>query len=204
AAAMSQVRSLLRGIAYSSGAGPAAVLTSLDATMQGLAVDTTATALVARLEQVVDERARDVTRLRWSSAGHLPPVLLAPDGTVSALAAHPPQLLLGVDPGTRRSDAAIAVDRGSTLLLYTDGLVERRGDSLEDGLARLQDAVAQLAHLGLEDLCDEVLTRLVPAGHDDDVALVAVRLHPLDRPRPVEAGPNRVPPHPPTPVTPTA
>ncbi|WP_432492225.1 SpoIIE family protein phosphatase [Kineococcus auxinigenes] len=201
AAAMSQVRSMLRGIAYSSGTGPATVLTSLDATMRGLAVDTTATALVARLEQVLDERERDVTRLRWSSAGHLPPVLLAPDGTVSALAAHPPQLLLGVDPTTRRSDAAIAVDRGSTLLLYTDGLVERRGTSLEDGLTHLQDAVAELAHLELEALCDELLARLVPAGHDDDVALVAVRLHPLDRPRPAEAGPNRIPPHPPTPLT---
>ncbi|WP_432487746.1 PP2C family protein-serine/threonine phosphatase [Kineococcus sp. SYSU DK018] len=201
AAAMSQVRSLLRGIAYSSGTGPATVLTSLDATMQGLAVDTTATALVARLEQVVDDRERDVARLRWSSAGHLPPVLLAPDGTVSSLAVHPPQLLLGVDPTARRSDAAITVDRGSTLLLYTDGLVERRGASLEDGLARLQDVVAELAHLELEALCDEVLARLVPAGHDDDVALVGVRLHPLDRPRPAEAGPHRVPPHPPTPLT---
>ena len=204
AAAMAQVRSLLRGIAYSSGTGPATVLASLDATMQGLAVETTATALVARLEQVLDERDRDVTRLRWSSAGHLPPVLLAPDGTVSALSAHPPQLLLGVDPGTRRTDAAIAVDRGSTLLLYTDGLVERRGTSLEDGLARLQDVVAELAHLELEALCDALLQRLVPADHDDDVALVAVRLHPLDRPRPPEAGPNRIPPHPPTPLNPPA
>ncbi|WP_432492359.1 SpoIIE family protein phosphatase [Kineococcus gypseus] len=204
AAAMSQVRSLLRGIAYSSGAAPATVLASLDAAMQGLAVDTTATALVARLEQVRDERERDVTRLRWSSAGHLPPVLLAPDGTVSALSAHPPQLLLGVDPGTRRTDAAITVDRGSTLLLYTDGLVERRGSSLEGGVERLHDAVAELGGLELEALCDAVLERLVPADHDDDVALVAVRLHPLDRPRPPEAGPNRVPPHPPTPLTPRA
>ncbi|WP_205705662.1 SpoIIE family protein phosphatase [Kineococcus indalonis] len=202
AAAMAQVRSLLRGIAYSSGAAPATVLASLDATMEGLAVQTTATALVARLEQVVDERSRDVTRLRWSSAGHLPPVLLTPDGTVTALAAHPTQLLLGVDPAARRADASITVDRGSTLLLYTDGLVERRGTSLEDGLARLQDVVAELGGLELEALCDALLARMVPAGHDDDVALVAVRLHPLDRPRPVEAGPNRVPAHPPTPVTP--
>ncbi|WP_432520437.1 PAS domain-containing protein, partial [Kineococcus sp. SYSU DK006] len=95
AAAMSQVRSLLRGIAYSSGQAPAAVLTGLDAAMEGLAVGTTATAVVARLEQSTDERARDITRLRWSNAGHPPPMLLTPDGTVSTLSGLGHDLLLG-------------------------------------------------------------------------------------------------------------
>ncbi|NAZ77244.1 SpoIIE family protein phosphatase [Kineococcus sp. T13] len=202
AAAMGQVRSLLRGIAYATGAPPATVLRSLDAAMQGLAMNTIATAVVARLEQVPDERERDVTRLRWSNAGHPPPLLLAADGTVTSLAAHPPQLLLGVDPASPRTDAAITVDRGSTVMLYTDGLVERRGHSVASGILRLHETVAELSHLPLEQLCDGVLERLVPSGHDDDVALVAVRLHPLDRPRPPEAGPNRVPPTPPTPLNP--
>jgi hypothetical protein len=58
----------------------------------------------------------------------------------------------------------------------------------------LRDAVMELADLPLEEMLDEVLERLVHGRPEDDVALVAVRLHPQDRPRPPEAGPNRVPP----------
>ena len=196
AAAMSQVRSLLRGIAYSSGEAPAAVLSSLDAAVEGLAVGTTATAVVARLEQSEDERARGVTRLRWSNAGHPAPMLLTPDGTVTALSGLRHDLLLGIDPWSPRIDEEVALDRGSTLLLYTDGLVERRGQDYDEGLLRLRNAITELAKESLDDLCDGVLTRLLPEHAEDDVALVAVRLHPQDRPRPAEAGPNWVPPTP--------
>ena len=194
AAAMSQVRSLLRGIAYHSGEAPAAVLAGLDAAMAGLAVGTTATAVVARLEQDEDERRRDVTRLRWSNAGHPPPVLLTPDGTVTALSGLGHDLLLGIDPRSTRIDEEVALDRGSTVLLYTDGLVERRDQDFDAGLLRLREAIGELAEEDLDDLCDGVLARLLPERAEDDVALVAVRLHPQDRPRPTEAGPVRVPP----------
>ncbi|ABS01589.1 SpoIIE family protein phosphatase [Kineococcus radiotolerans] len=194
AAAMSQVRSLLRGIAYFSGGTPAVVLSGLDAAMEGLAVDTTATAVVARLEQSLDERARGVTRLRWSNAGHPAPVLLTPDGTVTALTGLGHDLLLGIDPRAPRIDEQVALDRGSTLLLYTDGLVERRGQDYDEGLLRLHGAMTELAGADLDGLCDGVLARLLPEHAEDDVALVAVRLHPQDRPRPAEAGPRRVPP----------
>ncbi|GAA4969564.1 SpoIIE family protein phosphatase [Kineococcus glutinatus] len=193
AAAMSQVRSLLRGIAYATGAAPAAVLSGLDAAMQGLQVDTTATAVVARIEQSQDERARDITRLRWSNAGHPPPMLLTPDGTVTALAGHGPDLLLGVSADYLRADSAITVDRGSTVLLYTDGLVERRGQPLDQGINRLRQVVTELAGESLEVMLDGILTQMLPAHPEDDVALVAVRLHPHERPRPPEAGPRRVP-----------
>ncbi|WP_459643349.1 SpoIIE family protein phosphatase, partial [Kineococcus sp. NUM-3379] len=95
-------------------------------------------------------------------------------------------------------DEVLEVERGSTVLLYTDGLVERRGQSLDEGLERLRSAVADLARAGsgLEELCDGILTHLLPPSPEDDVALVAVRLHPEDRPRPAEAGPGRVPPTP--------
>ncbi|WP_369069667.1 SpoIIE family protein phosphatase [Kineococcus terrestris] len=194
AAAMSQVRSLLRGIAHSGGGAPAEVLAALDATMVGLGVDTTATAVVARLEQTGDERERGVSRMRWSSAGHPPPVLLAPDGTVRTLAAERHDLLLGIAPDLPRTGAETTVERGSTVLLYTDGLVERRGQDLDTGLVALRAAVADLAGEDLDVLCDGVLDRLLPERPEDDVALVAVRLHPQDRPRPPVAGPNRVPP----------
>jgi serine phosphatase RsbU (regulator of sigma subunit) len=79
------------------------------------------------------------------------------------------------------------------VLLYTDGLIERRDADLDTGLDRLRTHLAELAHLPLQQLCDELITRLVDGKPEDDVALVAVRLHRQDRPRPVEAGPNRVP-----------
>jgi serine phosphatase RsbU (regulator of sigma subunit) len=80
------------------------------------------------------------------------------------------------------------------VLLYTDGLIERRDADLDTGLHRLRTHLAELAGLPLQQLCDELITRLVDGKPEDDVALVAVRLHPQDRPRPPEAGPNRVPP----------
>lgn len=81
------------------------------------------------------------------------------------------------------------------MLLYTDGLIERRDQALDEGLHRLQRTLAELAGHDLDQLCDEVLARLLPDRPDDDVALVAVRLHGQDRPRPTEAGPNRIPLH---------
>ncbi|WP_345713925.1 PP2C family protein-serine/threonine phosphatase, partial [Kineococcus glutinatus] len=192
AAAMGQLRSLLRGIGYYSGQGPARILTGLDATMQGLAVETTATAVVARVEQDADEARDGARRLRWCNAGHPPPLLLTADGRVEVLEQEP-TLLLGIDPTTARTDAQRSAPPGSTVLLYTDGLVERRDQDLDDGLARLCEAVADLAGATLDDLCDGILARLLPDSPEDDVALVAVRLHPQDRPRPPEAGPNRVP-----------
>ena len=77
--------------------------------------------------------------------------------------------------------------------MYTDGLVERRGQALDEGLLRLRAAMAELAGATLDDLCDGVLAADAAEQPEDDVALVAVRLHRLDRPRPAEAGPVRVP-----------
>jgi len=194
AAAMGQVRGLLRGIAWHSGDAPAAVLSGLDAAMQGLLVTTTASAVVARLEQDEGERKRGITRLRWSNAGHPPPMLIDPHGQVQPLVALDNELLLGIDPATRRTDTVTVVDRGATLLLYTDGLVERRGQDLDTGLTLLRSTLEDLADLELDQLCDELLVRLQPERPEDDVALVAVRLHRQDRSRPAEAGPEVVPP----------
>ncbi|TNM69445.1 GAF domain-containing protein [Streptomyces sp. NP160] len=194
AAAMGQLRGLLRGIAYTTGAGPAEVLERLDAAIPGLMVSTTATAAVLRLEQGEREGAAATTALRWSSAGHPPPLVLHPDGSVTALEAEEADLLLGIDPGVVRQERVEQVERGCTVLLYTDGLVERRGQSLDDGLDRLGRLLAELGHLPLQELCDQLLRVLVCDQPEDDVAVVAVRLHPEDRPRPAEAGPQRVPP----------
>jgi serine phosphatase RsbU (regulator of sigma subunit) len=175
AASMGQLRGLLRGISYSSGAPPAQVLTQLDRAVHGLGLDTMATALVARLEQEDADLRADVTRLRWSSAGHPPPVLLLPDGRVQVLD-ELPDLLLGVDPSAGRRDRVAVLPAGSTVLLYTDGLVERRDRDLDAGTAQLVAVLAEYAALPLADLCDRVLERLFLPDAEDDVALLAVRL----------------------------
>ena len=197
AAAMGQLRGLVRGIAFREGATPSSVLTDLDVAVHGLEMATMATAIVARIEQSPEQRAAGTTTLRWSNAGHPPPLVLHGDGRVEELSGdRRPELMLGVDPGARRTDATVTVDRPATVLLYTDGLVEARDQDLDEGMAALRQALADLADRPLEELCDGLLARLRPRGQADDIALVAVRLHPEDRPRPVEAGPRHVPPVP--------
>jgi serine phosphatase RsbU (regulator of sigma subunit)/PAS domain-containing protein len=194
AAAMGQLRGMLRGIAYRSGVGPAGVLADLDAAIEGLGMGTMATAAIARVEATAEERVEGVARLRWSNAGHPPPLLIHADGRVQELVDGRPELMLGVDPTARRTESVVTVRRGCTLLLYTDGLVEGRDLPLDEGIARLRAVLVELADRPLAELCDAVIDRLRPEGLEDDVALVAVRLHPEDRPRPAEAGPERLPP----------
>jgi PAS domain S-box-containing protein len=193
AAAMGQVRGLLRGIGYSSGASPAEVLTELDRAIEGLALDTMATALVARLEQDESDLRAGQIRLRWSSAGHPPPAVLTAEGKALLLDGEAPELLLGVAPETKRREYVTVLEAGSTVLLYTDGLVERRDRDLDAGTAELVEVLRACTGLSLEDLCDEVLERLFLPDAQDDVAMLGLRLHPQDAPRPPEAGPQVVP-----------
>jgi PAS domain S-box-containing protein len=193
AAAMGQLRSMLRAIAVTTDAGPAEVLRRVDAAMTTLQVNTTATAVVARLEQTEDEVHRGLTRVRWSNAGHPPPMVVDPDGTVLPLTGLRAELLLGVDDSAPRRDVEATLSRGSVLVLFTDGLVERRDADLDEGIERLSQALEELAGRDLDELCDELLARMLPADPDDDVALIAIALRRQDRPRRVEAGPNRVP-----------
>jgi serine phosphatase RsbU (regulator of sigma subunit)/PAS domain-containing protein len=194
AAAMGQLRGMLRGIAYRHGISPAEVLTELDAAIHGLQMGTMATAAIARVEQTPEEKAAGLTRLRWSNAGHPAPLVLHHDGRIEELSGARAELMLGVDPAAHRTDSVTTVRRGSTLFLYTDGLVEGRDLPLDEGVARLRAALAELADEPLSALCDAVIERLRPEGLQDDVALVAIRLHRQDRPRPAEAGPERLPP----------
>ena len=198
AAMMGQLRNLVRGTAYDRDEAPAQVLSRVDRALRGLQVDTLATVVLARIEQTEQERQAGLRRLRWSNAGHLPPVVLRADGRVELLE-RPSDLLLGFDPTSPRVDHEEVLRPDDTVLLYTDGLVERRDSPLEHGLARLRQALSALGPLPLDRLCDEVLSRLVPADADDDIALVAVRTYAEDRPRPAMAGPEHVPPTVPAP-----
>jgi serine phosphatase RsbU (regulator of sigma subunit) len=184
AAVMGQLRGLLRGIAYDTDAGPAEVLSRLDRAVAGLRLDAMASVLVARLDQTDAERERGVSRVVWSNAGHLPPVVLLADGSTGLLDAGTPDLLLGVHPGVARQQHEAVVARGSTVLLYTDGLVERRDQLFDEGITALRRRLTARSGQPVEELLDGLLTDLVPGRTEDDVALVAVRLHEQDRPRP--------------------
>ncbi|MFI6439262.1 PP2C family protein-serine/threonine phosphatase [Streptomyces sp. NPDC050759] len=115
--------------------------------------------------------------LTYSSAGHLPPALLRPDGTVTFLdrATDPP---LGASlEHTIRPEAVTPFDEGATLVLYTDGLIERRTEDIDAGLARLADALTRHRDAAPEDLADALLADLLPPiGNADDTALVVIRL----------------------------
>ncbi|TFV65368.1 UNVERIFIED_ORG: GAF domain-containing protein [Bacillus sp. AZ43] len=172
AATMAQLRGLLRGIAYDSADGPARVLAKLDAAVEGLGLRAMATVLVGRLQP------GDAATLRWASAGHLPPLLVGPDGGTRPLAAERAGLLLGVDARAVRSEQVTPIPPGSTLLLYTDGLVERRDQVFDDGVALLGAALADLRDRPVEELSDALLRRMGAGDAEDDIALVAVRPRP--------------------------
>ncbi|MGN6612360.1 MAG: SpoIIE family protein phosphatase [Angustibacter sp.] len=167
-AAMAQVRGVLRGVAHSLDASPAQVLTGLDHAMRDLRIDALVTGVLARVRTASHPAA-----LTWSNAGHLPPIVIRPDGAVEVLD-RDADLLLGVLPATARHDHELAMPPGTTVLLFTDGLVERRGESLSQGLEWLRRRVTSLSALPLDVLCDTLLTEL-PSDVDDDIAILAVR-----------------------------
>ena len=173
AADMAQLRGLLRGIAYDSADGPATVLHRLDSAIAGLGPHCMATVLVGRL---TPDPETGGARLRWSSAGHLPPLVAEPGDGVVTLTTPRAELLLGVDPGARRTESEALLEPGWTLLLYTDGLVERRDQFFDVGVERLAGELVAVRDRPLEAACDELIERMLPEGAEDDVALVAVRL----------------------------
>ncbi|MGY3206172.1 PP2C family protein-serine/threonine phosphatase [Streptomyces sp. TE5632] len=126
------------------------------------------------VKAVIDTRRQHIT---YTSAGHPPPVLSRTDGTVVLLdqATEPPLgVLVSQNP---RAQATVPYTPGDTLVLYTDGLTERRGEDIDAGLHRLTDALVRHARLSPDRLADALLTRLgVADGGRDDVALVVIRL----------------------------
>ncbi|SOC52010.1 GAF domain-containing protein [Blastococcus aggregatus] len=173
AASMGQLRSLLRGIATYSDGTPAEVLRGLDGAMAQLRAETYATAAIACFEP---DGVDGAVRMCWSNAGHLPLLVIHPDGTLAALGDWQGDLMLGVDPAAPRSDSVVRLGEGSTVLMFTDGLIERRSRDLDTGMARLREVAGELAGRSLGDLCDEIIERLVDGRAEDDVALVAIRL----------------------------
>ncbi|TXS49264.1 serine/threonine protein phosphatase [Streptomyces sp. uw30] len=169
AAIMGQLRTSVQTLA-GLDLPPDEVLHHLDDQAGRLGSEHTATCLYAMYDPVLH-------RLLVSNAGHLPPVLLRPDGSVEVLDV-PPGAPIGVGNGGFESVETHA-PAGATLLLYTDGLVESRDSDVLDGVerlcARLRAAARGSAPPSLEELCDAALGTLGSGGRDDDIALLAAR-----------------------------
>ena len=168
---MGQIRGMLRTLAYDRGEPPAALLTRLDRALTGLSTGTLATALVARLDR---DPATGAATVRWSNAGHPPPVLLHADGRSELLEGH--GLMLGVRDSARRSEQAVPLAVGDTLLLFTDGLVESNRMPLEHGLLRLRQLAGRYAGASPEELCDVIVSTLTGPATTDDAAVLAARV----------------------------
>ncbi|CAN5431819.1 hypothetical protein BH09ACT12_BH09ACT12_02240 [soil metagenome] len=180
AAKMGQLRSMLRMVAWMSQTPPSADLERLDLAIRDFDVDTTASVLLARIEQTETDADSDRWRLRWSNAGHLPPLLVEPDGTARYLTCDDEgsDVLLGVVPGVVRHDLDVPILPGSLLLLFTDGLVERRGESLDTGLERLREVAERASLLRADEFLDRIVAELASSSPEDDVAVLAVRFAP--------------------------
>ena len=193
AAAMGQLRSVLRTCAW-QGEDPATVLDRMDQLVQGFEMAQLATCIYARLEAAGAGRPdreptaqRKSARLTWSNAGHLPPVLLDPDGSVRLLTDgfNKPSggltgtgavgVPIGVPADQDRSHHALSVPAGSTLLLYTDGLVETRDGDIDSDLQRLLEQVgAHRPDHGPQALVDRLLMAFT--NNHDDIAILAVQI----------------------------
>ena len=168
AAAMGQVRSAMRALAPREG--PVGVLEALDSF-----VETTGQGSLSSLAYVVIDPAAGTAE--YAVAGHPPPLLRRPDGSAEFVHdARGP--LLGIGAPTTRRSLVLPFEPGSTIVLYTDGLIERRGEQIDVGLGELAEAVQEapsLAHP--EGVCDRLLRRFTSAhAAPDDITVLAVKL----------------------------
>ncbi|RAG83334.1 hypothetical protein DN069_22705 [Streptacidiphilus pinicola] len=166
---MGQIRNMLRALVYDHGGPTSLVLSKLDHALTMFPEPPTATLVLGRIEE-----ADGAYTLHWSNAGHPPPLLVGADGSTRYLAPSHHGIPVGIDPAVPRYDHAHPLPAGSTLLLFTDGLVERRGEDIDVGLTALAGHAGRLARAPLREVCSELVAGPGPA-RDDDVAVLALR-----------------------------
>ncbi|MFJ5779022.1 PP2C family protein-serine/threonine phosphatase [Streptomyces sp. NPDC093094] len=173
AVTMGQLRNMLRALVCDRLEPPGDILRRLDTIAHTLYGGHTATCINARLDTGADSG----WHLHFANAGHPPPLLVTHDGdTLYLTTGH--SILLGIEPDAPRPSSSHALPPASTLLLYTDGLIERPGEDIDRGLSRLRQHAAALTREPLHVFCDELLSGCAH-GSNDDIALLAVRLpHP--------------------------
>jgi anti-sigma regulatory factor (Ser/Thr protein kinase) len=173
AALMGQLRHGMRAYAL-EGHSPAGVLDRLDRMVRSLDGSQMATLLYLVMDA-------DQTTVRFASAGHVPPLVISPEGEASYLEAAPnPPLGVFESPGHTEISAELAP--GATIVLYTDGLVEQRGISIDQGLEALRLAASQ-DPCHPEELCERLVHAMLaihPAN--DDIAVLALRALPVAPP----------------------
>ncbi|NUR07681.1 MAG: serine/threonine-protein phosphatase [Nocardioidaceae bacterium] len=169
ATAMGELRSALRAFAVDEPS-PAAVLARVNRVADLLEVTDLTTCLYA----IVNPATRVV---RWSSAGHLNPLVVGPEGDGRLLDGDPGPPL-GVTERATYVDRACRIQPNGSLMLYSDGLVERRTGSISEGLARLE--AVRGPHIGPDGLLDHVLEALLvdDSRLDDDVTVLALQAGP--------------------------
>ncbi|HEX6476278.1 MAG TPA: anti-sigma factor antagonist [Acidimicrobiales bacterium] len=172
AAIMGQLQLAVRACALEGGS-PATVVNRVNNLIQNLDMPQMATLIFGVVEP-------DSSTLSLTSAGHPPPLVVQPDGVARFLSLHP-VAPLGIEPGTARETVEV-LQPGSTVVLYTDGLVERRGATIDDGLGNLLRA-ATGSDGDIEALCDRLVQDLDAEDSSDDVALLALRLTVPERER---------------------
>ena len=167
ATVMGQVRSACRALLFQNPS-PATALEWLDRFAARLSGAQCTTAVCAVLDPETGE-------LVYSSAGHPPAILVHADGTIRLLDdGH--TIALGIRPHRSRPEASVTVPARATLVLYTDGLVERRRTPLDDGIARAADFIQEGLAAPLDHLANQIMSRLAPGGgYQDDVALLMYR-----------------------------
>jgi PAS domain S-box-containing protein len=172
AAAMGHLRGLLRACIWDADdADPGSVLARVDRLVQGLQVASLATMVYARA--VPPSTPGAPWRVHLANAGHPPALLRSPRGAVRILE-EITGMLVGVDASTHRQTVVLDVPAGSTLIAYTDGLIERPGQDMDQGLHELCERVAAApVCAGPRELCDAAVSGAL--DHRDDVALMAVR-----------------------------
>ena len=172
ATTMAALRNLLRGIAVaSSPAGPAQVLTDVDSAMDPLAIGGIATSMIVRAEP-----SSEGWTLVWSNAGHLPALLVHPERPYVTSVGGTPDPLLGAGHSGSRHEHTVHARPGSILLMYTDGLIENRTESIDAGLSRLRRAATALRDEPDPHAFIDGLLERIPASIEDDTALLALHL----------------------------
>jgi len=168
AASMAAIRNMLRALLFDQSNPPGAVLAQLDRALHATTDNPVTTTTLARIEP-----EGSAWRLHWSTAGHVPPLLITPDHRAEYLFADP-GLPLGVDPEQPRPDHTHSLPPDTTVVFFTDGLVEHPHHPIDESLDELAGLATEHAALPLQDFVQALADRHPSDGHDD-MAILAVR-----------------------------
>lgn len=165
ATVMAELRHATRAY-LAEGHSPGEVIYRLSSLMRRLIPDEIATMCLLTLDPATG-------KARLANAGHPPPLIIHSGAVVPVTGRVP---LLGIAQAERAVESEVELPPGGTMVLYTDGLVERRGETIDDGMARLARAAARIED-ELDAYCDRLLVDVGPADPADDIAIVALRRH---------------------------